>query len=65
MLERTKARALPMLNASAEHAPMVTTCCNACRTCVSTNLLGLGMAGIAGAAVGVRRLARRFIASPS
>ena len=23
-----------------EHAPMATVCCNACRTCVQTNLLG-------------------------
>ena len=34
-----------------EHAPMVTTCCNACRTCVTTNVLTLLMG--AGAAVGV------------
>jgi hypothetical protein len=34
-----------------EHAPMVTTCCNACRTCVTTNVLTLLMG--AGAAAGV------------
>jgi hypothetical protein len=41
-----------------EHAPMVTTCCNACRTCVTTNVLTLVMG--AGAAVGafVARAAR-------
>ena len=42
-----------------EHAPMAATCCNACRTCVQTNLialtLGLGM----GAAAWVMRLVRR------
>lgn len=30
-----------------EHAPMATVCCNACRTCVQTNLLGLGLGGLA------------------
>jgi hypothetical protein len=41
-----------------EHAPVVTTCCNACRTCVTTNVLTLLMG--AGAAVGafVARAAR-------
>jgi hypothetical protein len=34
-----------------EHAPMATVCCNACRTCVTTNALALLMG--AGAAVGV------------
>jgi len=28
-----------------EHAPMATACCNACRTCVTTNALGLVAAG--------------------
>ena len=42
-----------------ENAPMAATCCNACRTCVQTNLialtLGLGM----GAVAWVMRLVRR------
>jgi hypothetical protein len=43
-----------------EHAPMATVCCNACRTCVTTNVLTLLMG--AGAAVGVFfvRAVRRF-----
>ena len=45
-----------------EVAPTATVCCNACRTCVQTNLLGVVMAGIAAAGVGVTRLARRVIA---
>ena len=24
-----------------EHAPMATVCCNACRTCVTTNIVGI------------------------
>ena len=26
-----------------EHAPMATACCNACRSCVQTNLLGIAL----------------------
>ena len=39
-----------------EHAPMATVCCNACRTCVQTNLLGLAFGGIAAAWAFVRRV---------
>jgi hypothetical protein len=39
-----------------EHAPMATACCNACRTCVQTNLLGLAAGAVAAAGVAVRRL---------
>lgn len=48
-----------------EHAPVVTACCNACRTCVTTNALTLVMG--AGAAVGVwaTRFVRRTSAKPS
>ena len=42
-----------------ESAPTATACCNACRTCVQTNLIGLGVGTLAavGAAV-TRRFAR-------
>jgi hypothetical protein len=43
-----------------EHAPLATACCNACRTCVTTNILTLATAGIAGAGVAVTRFVRRF-----
>jgi hypothetical protein len=42
MLTRASARTVPVVNRLAEHA---TACCNACRTCVSSNLLGLALAG--------------------
>jgi hypothetical protein len=48
-----------------EHAPMVTTCCNACRTCVTTNVLTLVMGAVAGLGVVVTRFARRISAKPS
>ena len=42
-----------------ELAPTATTCCNACRTCVQTNLLTAARAGLAAAAGFVaRRLPR-------
>ena len=42
-----------------EHAPTAAVCCNACRACVQTNLVGivLGVVVAAGAAVR-RRLGR-------
>jgi hypothetical protein len=43
-----------------EHAPAATACCNACRTCVTSNLLTLGAAGVAAAGAFVsRHVARR------
>lgn len=46
-----------------ENAPLATTCCNACRTCVTTNILTVAMAGIAGAGYAVANFARRRFAS--
>ena len=42
-----------------EQAPMATACCNACRTCVTTNLLGMALFGATGLAAAARRLVRR------
>jgi hypothetical protein len=43
-----------------EHAPTATVCCNACRTCVQTNLIGLALGAATAAALGTkRRLTRR------
>jgi hypothetical protein len=41
-----------------ENAPTAAVCCNACRTCLTTNLLGLATAGVVAAGVGIRRFAR-------
>ena len=42
-----------------EHAPMAAVCCNACRTCATTNIASLALGGVAalGAAV-VKRFRR-------
>lgn len=42
-----------------EQAPMVAVCCNACRTCNTTNLLALATGVGLGALYAVGRLARR------
>jgi len=43
-----------------EHAPMAAVCCNACRTCATTNIASLGLAALAGVGAFVtRRLTRR------
>jgi len=59
MLERTTRRALPVLNRAADVAPAVQACCGACRTCVTTNLVGAAVAGAAASAGLVRRLFER------
>jgi hypothetical protein len=43
-----------------EHAPMAAVCCNACRTCVSTNIVGLAIVPLLAAAAGIRHFVRRF-----
>jgi hypothetical protein len=42
-----------------EHAPMAATCCNACRTCVQTNLIALALGLGMGAVAWTTRLVRR------
>jgi hypothetical protein len=45
---------------------MATVCCNACRTCVTTNIVGILTGALAAMGVGVTRFARRFArSSPS
>jgi hypothetical protein len=59
VLDKAQMRMLPLANRANELGPAATVCCNACRTCVTTNIVGLGMAAIGGLAVGVRRLTHR------
>ena len=44
-----------------DQAPMAAVCCNACRTCATTNLLALAMGAGAGALYAAGRLARHAI----
>jgi hypothetical protein len=45
-----------------EHAPMATACCNACRTCVQTNLIGIALGAVGAGGVATRRFVRRLLA---
>jgi hypothetical protein len=42
-----------------DNAPMAAVCCNACRTCVQTNLIALALAAVAGAGACVTRFFTR------
>jgi hypothetical protein len=44
-----------------DHAPMAAVCCNACRTCVTTNVVGLATAALAGVGYAVVRVTRRAL----
>ena len=48
-----------------EHAPMATTCCNACRACVTTNVMTVLVGAGATAGVFFTRAVRRLSAKPS
>jgi hypothetical protein len=48
-----------------EHAPMAAVCCNACRTCVTTNVVSVAFGAFAFLGLGAARLARRLVARPS
>ena len=66
MLERAQTRALPLLNKSADVTPALNACCGACRTCVTTNILTVGMAALSWVALrGHSLIRRRHFAKPS
>jgi hypothetical protein len=44
-----------------DNVPSAAVCCNACRTCLTTNAIGLATAGVMAAGYGVARFARRFV----
>ena len=43
-----------------DNAPMAAVCCNACRTCATTNVIALGWAAGLGALYAVGRVARNI-----
>jgi hypothetical protein len=44
-----------------DQAPMVAVCCNACRTCTTTNAIALAFGAAAGAVYGTARFAKRLV----
>jgi hypothetical protein len=61
MLQRLSVRMAPVTNRAAEYGPAVPACCNVCRTCTTTNVVGLALGGLTVAGVGMTRFARRFL----
>jgi homoaconitase/3-isopropylmalate dehydratase large subunit len=54
-------RALQVATKYGEQAPMATVCCNACRTCTTTNLLALATGMGLGALYAVGRAGKRIV----
>jgi hypothetical protein len=52
-------RMLEVASRYGESAPLATTCCNACRTCATTNIATLALGALAVAGNGIVRFARR------
>lgn len=65
MLQRLSVRAAPITNRVADYGPAVPACCNVCRTCTTTNLVGLAIGVVTAAGVGVASFARRLHTRPS
>ena len=44
-----------------DSAPLTAVCCNACRTCATTNVLALGTGAALAAVYGVARLGKKLV----
>jgi hypothetical protein len=54
-------RALQVAAKYGDQAPMAAVCCNACRTCTTTNLLALATGAGLGALYAVGRFGKRLV----
>jgi hypothetical protein len=59
VLERTTTRTLPLLNRAADLTPAAQACCGICRTCTTTNVVGVVLAGATGIGVALKRVVSR------
>jgi hypothetical protein len=59
VLTKLSVKAAPITNRAADYGPMVPACCNVCRTCTTTNIVGLATAGVFAVFAAARRLVRR------
>jgi hypothetical protein len=64
MLQRLSVRMAPVANRAAEYGPAVPACCNVCRTCTTTNLVGLAVGALTISGARIVVIARR-VARPS
>ena len=60
MLERTKLRALPIVDRAAGLTPAAQACCGVCRTCATTNVIALALAAVGGLGLYLGRAVKRF-----
>jgi hypothetical protein len=58
-------RAVQLAGKYGEHAPTAAVCCNACRTCLTTNLIGVATAAAGAVAYRLLRLTGRARAAKS
>jgi hypothetical protein len=65
MLQRLSVRMAPITTRAAEYGPAVPACCNACRTCTTTNVVGLMLGGLTVAGIAVGSFAKRIAGAPS
>jgi hypothetical protein len=65
MLRTLSVKAAPITNRAADYGPMVPACCNVCRTCTTTNIVGLALGLFTAAGVRIASFTRRVIAKPS
>jgi hypothetical protein len=61
VLTRLAVKVAPITNRAADYGPAVPVCCNVCRTCTTTNIVGLALGAGTGAAYAVARFARRQV----
>jgi hypothetical protein len=54
-------RMLDVATRYGDSVPLATTCCNACRTCATTNISALALGALAVVGSGVARFARRLV----
>jgi hypothetical protein len=60
MLEQAKMRTLPVLNRTVDFAPAAQACCGVCRSCMTTNVVTVAAAAVAGGSYYLARHARRL-----
>lgn len=65
VLRQLSVKAAPITIRVADYGPVVPACCNVCRTCTTTNLIGAVFGAVAFVGLGAKRLATRFSAKPS
>jgi hypothetical protein len=59
VLTKLTVKAAPLTHRAADYGPMVPACCNVCRTCTTTNIVGLSTAAFFSTFAVVRQLVRR------